>query len=366
MLKDEQGFLYPHVDAERCIECNLCVRVCPVLNPFPARLPQDVYAAKNKDKAISMQSSSGGTFYALATQVLNDGGVVFGAKYNSDWNVEHGYTETIDGLELFMGSKYMQSVIGDSYLQAQKFLEANRKVMFSGTPCQIAGLKHFLRKSYDGLLLTADVVCHGVPSPKVWDEYLTYILKPSGMNRSDLKSLSFRDKSTGWGDYSVQIQLKRSIKNGGDNNKSIFLQEVHHRNVYMTAFLKNYTLRPSCFNCPAKSGRSSSDITIGDFWGIRSFYPNFYTREGVSLLLRYNDKVSLPSNQLELLKSDYQKAIDANSCIERSTERPSKYCDFWNLYEAQGIGALLKFCKKARPNILIRGYYKLLNLIKGV
>lgn len=365
MLRDEQGFLYIHVDSEKCINCDLCVRVCPVINPFPARVPHDVYAAKIKDTAISKKSSSGGAFYALASQVLNEGGVVFGAKYNSDWTVEHGYTESIEGLELFMGSKYMQSVIGDSYSQAQRFLKANRKVLFSGTPCQIAGLKRFLRKEYGGLLLTVDVVCHGVPSPKIWEEYLAQILKSYDIKKSNLESLSFRDKSTGWNDFSILLRSKRPFSKAGDGNEYILLKEVHRRNAYMTAFLRNYNLRPSCFNCPFKCGKSSSDITLGDFWGVRRFYRDFYSPDGVSVLLRYNDKIPISSNQLSLIESDYQKALCANYCIEKSIKKPSGYSDFWNSYEEQGLSALWELRKKVRPNIFVRGYYKLRNLIKG-
>lgn len=171
MREDEEGFLYPDVDESTCIDCGLCETVCPVIHQSTVRKPIAVCAAKNKDEKIRLSSSSGGAFTALAESVIDEDGVVFGAKFDEDWSVVHDYMETREGLAAFRGSKYVQSRIGDSFKKAEQFLKAGRKVLFSGTPCQIAGLKRFLRKEYDNLL-TVDFICHGVPSPGVWREYL--------------------------------------------------------------------------------------------------------------------------------------------------------------------------------------------------
>ena len=171
MRADEEGFLYPQIDTDTCINCGLCERVCPVINQSLPQKPHSVYAAKNKNEDIRLKSSSGGLFTLLAERTINNGGVVFGAKFNDDWSVIHDYTETIDGIKIFRGSKYLQSNTNICYKSVRKFLKEGRKVLFSGTPCQIAGLHLFLNKEYPNLT-TVDIICHGVPSPLVWHKYV--------------------------------------------------------------------------------------------------------------------------------------------------------------------------------------------------
>lgn len=179
MIEDEEGFLYPKVDTANCIDCHLCEKVCPVINQDEPRTPQNVYAAKNPNETIRMNSSSGGIFTILAEQIINSEGVVFGACWDDEWNIKHDCAECIDDLAKFRSSKYLQSVIGDNYQKAEQFLKAGRKVMFTGTPCQIAGLRQFLRKDYDNLL-AVEVICHSVPSAGVWQQYLHEKLRALG------------------------------------------------------------------------------------------------------------------------------------------------------------------------------------------
>lgn len=174
--EDKEGFRYPVADRIKCIDCGLCEKVCPVINQYEATNPIKVYAAINKDEVIRMQSSSGGIFTLLAEKVIREGGVVFGAAFDENWEVQHTYVETIKDLAKLRTSKYVQSRMEDNYQRAKAFLKQGRKVMFTGTSCQIAGLKHFLRKDYDNLL-AVDVICHGVPSPMVWRDYLLEIQK---------------------------------------------------------------------------------------------------------------------------------------------------------------------------------------------
>lgn len=174
--EDEEGFRYPLVDQSKCIDCGLCEKVCPEINQFARRKPIKVYAAINNDETIRMQSSSGGIFTLLAEKIIDEGGVVFGAAFDENWEVRHEYVETRRGLAKLRTSKYVQSRIENRYQQTKKFLGEGRKVMFTGTSCQIAGLKRFLRKDYDNLL-AVDVICHGVPSPMVWRDYLEEIKK---------------------------------------------------------------------------------------------------------------------------------------------------------------------------------------------
>lgn len=279
MAEDEEGFLYPQVDTSKCVDCHLCEKVCPVINKYEARTPLNVYAAKNSDDEVRHQSSSGGIFTLLAEQTIKDGGVVFGACWDKDWNVKHDYAECLDDLAKFRGSKYLQSVIGDTYIKAEQFLKASRKVMFTGTPCQIAGLKHFLRKEYDNLL-AVEVICHSVPSSGVWQQYLIEKLQTLGWNKSDIRHISFRSKATGWKGYSFMIENK-------DGN--VFL-ELGSKNAFMRGFLANLYTRPSCKKCPAKQLKSGSDITLGDFWGINSLMPEIDDDKGVSVVIVNTEK----------------------------------------------------------------------------
>lgn len=274
MQADSEGFLYPKVDMGVCIDCHLCEKVCPVINPNEPRTPLGVYAAKNANDEVRMASSSGGIFTCLAQRVLADGGVVFGARWDDDWNVVHDYTEQQDGLPQFCSSKYLQSVIGDNYQKAEQFLKAGRKVMFTGTPCQIAGLRQFLRKDYDNLL-AVEVICHSVPSAGVWQQYLHEKLRALGWKKSDIHRITFRNKATGWKSYSFLIE----------NYTGDAFMELGSANTFMRGFLADLYTRPSCTACPAKQLKSGSDITLGDFWGIGTLKPELDDDKGLSVIV---------------------------------------------------------------------------------
>lgn len=176
MQSDHEGFLYPKVNEEICIHCGLCEKVCPIINTATEKEPFKILGAKANDDEIVKKSSSGGFFSLIAEKVLSQNGVIFGAKFDKNWNVVHDYTDNINELDVFRRSKYVQSRIGNTYQKAEDFLKAGRLVLFTGTPCQIKGLKLFLRKDYENLL-TVDFVCHGVPSPAVWNMYLDAYIK---------------------------------------------------------------------------------------------------------------------------------------------------------------------------------------------
>lgn len=308
MCEDEEGFLYPEVDEAICIDCGLCENVCPVINQADARIPLQVYAAKNTDEKIRMHSSSGGVFSILAEQTIKQGGVVFGARFDENWEVKHDYTETIDGVSVFRGSKYVQSKTGDTFKQAEQFLKQNRKVLFSGTPCQIVALKRYLKKEYENLLLV-DFICHGVPSPGVWRKYLKQVialtcdkntvsshLKLLLSERNALvEGISFRDKRLGWQKYSFSLTLSTTDESG--NKNTVSLSESLNENLFMRGFLANLYLRPSCYACPANKGKSGSDITLGDYWGISSLMPDYDDDKGISaisVLIRRKVKRCMP------------------------------------------------------------------------
>lgn len=274
MCADHEGFLYPEVDVALCINCGLCEKVCPQLNVKQGDSPLQVIAAKAKDAEILMQSSSGGLFSLLAEQVLRENGVVFGARFDHSWQVVHDCTETVEGLAPFRKSKYVQSRIGDTFQKAENYLKAGRKVLFTGTPCQINGLRLFLRKDYENLL-AVDIACHGVPSPKVWNRFLKEYVSDESLQY--VTDIDFRDKTDGWEDYRFMVTIE-------NNGKRKVLSEKAGQNIFMRAFLGHLILRPSCEHCRAKEG-NMSDLTIGDFWGIAQSYPRFYDKKGVSIVI---------------------------------------------------------------------------------
>ncbi|WP_304251053.1 Coenzyme F420 hydrogenase/dehydrogenase, beta subunit C-terminal domain [Parabacteroides gordonii] len=330
MREDEEGFLYPYVDESTCVNCGLCEKVCPVISQEKERKPISVYAAKNKNDEIRKQSSSGGVFTVLAEEIIKEGGVVFGARFDEKWKVVHDYTETIEGLSVFRGSKYVQSRMEDNFKKIQYFLKKGRKVLFSGTPCQIAGLKCFLHKEYDNLL-TVDFICHGVPSPGVWREYLseeiarqcdgknTVLSHPNDKNRDvNIESISFRDKRLGWKKFSFALTLSVSDRHGEKN--SVLLSEPLNKNIFMRGFLADLYLRPSCYACPAKCFKSGSDITIGDFWGIERVMPEIDDDKGMSVVMMNTEKgiACFQKIDVDCYLTKYEHVLRYNSAIERS------------------------------------------------
>lgn len=380
MHEDEQGFIYPEVDINKCVNCHLCEQVCPVINQAEPRKPLETYAAKNSNEEIKMASSSGGIFYALAKKIIDDGGVVFGARFNDKWEVVHDYTETIDGLKAFQGSKYVQSRIGNTYLQAEKFLKEGIKVMFTGTPCQIAALGLFLRKDYGDQLLKVDVVCHGVPSPLVWREYLNYITRPMGASDgkntvlSSLKEMpvitgiSFRDKRLGWEKYGFSVRIAASSGSGknsvfqsveGKNEDEELLYEPLDKNIFMQGFLKDLYLRPSCYHCPAKQLKSCSDITLGDFWGIKNTNPNLYMNGYYSLILinSHNGFKIIESSSINKCKAEFSKAQSGNPAIEHSVQTHKEIELFWNQFLKNGISTISYITESIKPSLPKRLFY---------
>ncbi|MGN0202621.1 MAG: Coenzyme F420 hydrogenase/dehydrogenase, beta subunit C-terminal domain [Candidatus Cryptobacteroides sp.] len=287
MREDPEGFLYPEIDKDRCIGCGLCESVCPELNQGVPKKPSLVYAAKAKDDRIREASSSGGVFSLLAETVLEEGGVIFGSAFNDRWEAEHIFVEDKESLPGLRGSKYMQSVVGQTFSQAKDFLDKGWQVLFSGTPCQIAGLKNYLGKDYDNLL-AVDVICHGATSPKVWRLYLDELARKKCGCVSDV---SFRDKTSGWKQYSISICGEKGIEH----------REHFADNVFFRLFLENVILRPSCYDCPAKSGKSGSDITLGDFWGIDKLMPEFDDDKGCSVVSVNTDAGRRALDKLEMV-----------------------------------------------------------------
>ncbi len=371
MQEDEEGFLYPKVDVEQCVDCHLCEQVCTVINRYESTEQPLSFACINKDDVIVQSSSSGGFFTVLAEYVLDSGGVVFGVKFTDNWSVVFDYTENKEDLYWFRGSKYIQPSMGDNYKKAKSFLLENRLVLFVGTSCQISGLNHFLRKEYNNLI-TVDIVCHSIPSPKVWKLYLNSIGK-----QYDITDITFRDKSFGWRNYGLKITGKT------ESGESIsIIHEGKEQNLYMRGFLNDLYTRPSCSNCPARNYTSGSDLMVADFWGIEKYHPEIDTNTGVSLILLKTDKGVSVFERIKLnfkiLQVPYNEVEDKGLHKPiTSSSKPHRYrTDFYRRLNQENILELIEDClyraekrqlciKKIKNIAETLGVRKILKLIKN-
>lgn len=273
MRQDGEGFLYPYVDSEKCIGCGVCVKTCLLKGkqrPIKSRVR--LFAVRLKDQLLVKESSSGGAFTGLAKVILSEGGVVFGAAWDADRQaVVHRSIDDIRDLNGLRGAKYVQSRIGDTYLEAKAFLDAGRKVLFSGTPCQLTGLRTFLGKTYPNLF-SVDIVCHGVPSPRVLSCYL------AELHSVPVEDIKFRDKTCGWKKFSLATNVGCGLESRGTLTE----------NPYLQGFLANLFLRPSCHACPAD--KLASDITLADYWNVGKVLEDWDDDCGTSAVLVSSSK----------------------------------------------------------------------------
>ncbi len=278
MMEDREGFFQPVIDTQMCVECGLCQKSCPVLNPlYISNDGCKVYAFI--DYTDRKKSSSGGAFSFFARRVLDEGGIVFGATINEHLQVYHIGIDSKDDLPKLRGSKYVQSKIGTTYREARQALQSGRKVLFTGTPCQIAGLYKFLGKKWEGQLVTLDLVCHGVPNQRVFDTYLKKLTKIKKFDPAYAGNIvGFRFRNLDSWDYRPAVQVDKS------ETWHILAQES---NVYMKAFFEGLTYRESCFHCQYANTDRVGNFTIADFWGVgtmgKIFRPN--VSAGVSLII---------------------------------------------------------------------------------
>ncbi len=312
MEPDEFGFIFPKVENKLCIECGLCRKVCAYQNLLiSGNKPLATYAAINKSKDILLTSSSGGIFNALARLIFKKNGVVYGCAYNDNMEPEHVCVENILEIEKIQGSKYVQSNINTTYSEAKKYLDDGRWVLFTGTPCQIAGLKSYLQKQYDNLI-TADMICHGVPSAHFFNGYIQYLEKKL---KGKITEFRFRDKSKGWG-HKAKVIYKL-------NDKILKKTILPADSYYYSYFLKGDIFRESCYECKYACGSREGDFTIGDYWGIEKAHPEIETKNGVSILL-VNSKKGMVllgelSNYVNLIESTFEQARIQNEQLIRPT-----------------------------------------------
>ena len=277
MEPDSEGFLYPKVDETQCVNCGLCEKVCPILlkqKPDPIKV--EAYAAYTSNSELREKSSSGGIFSLLAQEILNRGGTVAGAAFAADFSVRHILVENDAELDRLRGSTYVQSRMEDTYVQIRDLLKQGRPVLFTGVACQIAGLKAFLGREYENLY-TVDVLCHGVPSPKVWAHYRR---EQAQIHGTTLEEVSFRDKRKGWRHYSMALNFAEGVE----------YCRPGAEDTYLRVFLRDLCLRPSCHSCRFKDFPRLSDLTIGDAWGIERHMPDLDDDHGTSVVLVNSEK----------------------------------------------------------------------------
>lgn len=289
-MKDNgEGFLYPHIDMDKCIDCGRCESVCPVISEPELSRQTLAFAIKSRNDSERNKSTSGGIFPILAKYFLNQGGIIAGAAYDENFVVHHIFLENEEQLHLLQGAKYSQSRLDDAFSKIKEHLQTGRKVLFSGTPCQCAGLKKYLGKEYDNLM-TTDLICHGVPSPKVWQAYIDDRSKKENSGQRPAQ-INMRSKESGWSryEYSTEFVYRPDhitrTKNGQD--------------LFMKAFIGNICLRKSCSDCKAKGVERCTDFTLGDYWGIWNQHPEFDDNKGTSVVFVHTEKGRQILNELQ-------------------------------------------------------------------
>ncbi len=358
MQLDEEGFLYPAVNGELCVECDLCEKRCPAGKEL-AEHKLHAYGMQHKDKEIRRQSSSGGVFTALASGMFASGGVVFGAAFDETMRVEHigAFDET--ELAAMRGSKYVQSDAADAIAHAASLLERGIPVLFSGTPCQIAGLKARVGKKYEELLLTVDFVCHGVPSPGVFASYLKELEQKHGKR---VTAYTFRDKRLGWKNFSAVATFEDGTEHVGQQTGEPFLY----------GFLQNLYLRPSCTQCTAlRGGHHASDITIADLWGAEMICPEKDDDSGLSLVFAHTSKgrkaIEAAGAQLHAFPvQDTARLLRVNPSIEHTASAHAKRRAFFAAYAKKGFDSEYVMKLLAGPSRLERVARRIAHLPKGL
>lgn len=328
MIEDDRGFLYPKINQEKCINCGLCKKICfyqsgyKVLDDHLDKI--ETYAVKHKDLKIRMSSRSGGIFTALSDEVLNQNGVIYGVGYKNGFRVCYKRAETKEQRDEFRGSKYVQSEVGDIFKQVKADLDAGRKVLFSGTPCHVAGVAKFIKNKEK--LFLVDIVCHGTPSPKIFKDYISYLeTKYNGK----VEQFNFRDKSFGW-----NTCIETFVING----------KKYKQDIYATLFGSCLSLRESCYNCKFTNLNRPSDITIADCWGIEKNRPDINDNKGVSLVIVNSKKGKILYNSIVSEVNQY--SININDYLQPRLCSPNKknvkYDEFWQDYIQNGFDYVIK------------------------
>lgn len=355
---DEEGHVYPLADATKCVDCGLCEKVCPMLHK--ERIPSDesldtlpVFAVYNKDEAVREKSTSGGVFSLMAQYVIYHGGVVYAARFDKDFHIMHSRFDNIKEIDAYRGSKYAQSNLGDTFRQIRQDLKT-MKVLFVGTPCQVAGLKGFLIKDYENLY-TCDFICMGISSSKIWEEYLKEYWGDHTINR-----IFFKDKRNGWHNWKMLIQYderQEYLSNG-------------MADPFFYGYLTHLTYRPSCLSCPFRTCHRVSDITLADCWGIEKVNPQFDDNKGCTTIILQNDKArslfKTLENSLNISNYKISDVINHNPYIVKPIKPHPQRERFYRLYQTKGFrAAYTKYNYKRDRSIVYRIINKINRILKN-
>lgn len=350
MKKDEFGFVYPDIEQEKCIDCKACQKVCDFQNKKETNEVLQVYASARNDSSKIIKSASGGIFAAVAENVLNNGGVVFGASMEYEEGklvTKHIKVDNIVDLEKLQGSKYVQSDIGNSYTLARQCLMEGKKVLFSGTPCQIAGLNGYLRKQYDNLI-TIDIICHGVPNQQFFQDYISYLETKIHGKIIDFK---FRDKTKGWG-----LNAKVTYENSEGVKQEMIIPSG--QSSYYKLFLKSLNYRENCYRCKYTCSSRPGDISIGDFWGIEHEHPEVLQEnngklsdvKGISVIMLNTDIgiscLEQCKGNLDMYESTFESAARGNTQLREPSQYPQNREKLLDTYKKNGYEAVEKYYKK--------------------
>lgn len=343
MQEDVDGFVYPHIDHKKCVACGLCKKVCSFQKEEPDRRPLEGYAAINKDTNRLQESASGGVFAALAEEMLRKQGNVYGAAFEQQDNTivtKHIRISTLEELERLQGSKYMQSDIGDTYKQVREDLKNGKKVLFSGTPCQVAGLRGFLMNLDCTNLYTVDIVCHGVTNQKMFRDYLE---REANKYRGKIVDFTFRDKNIGWGYYG-KYKLQRGKK----------IHEIcfpSYTSSYYNLFLHSDVNRENCYKCKYTQEYRTSDLTIGDYWGIEKQHPEWVKDQsmdkGVSCILANTEKgiqfINDTREKFYMCQSGFKQVSEYNEQLNHPCSRPKERELLLEQYRKNGYKSVEKY-----------------------
>lgn len=327
MVENSYGFMYPKVNEDKCTSCMLCEKACPVYKQQIPATPLKYFGCTNKNEKIRLKSSSGGIFHGLSKSVIDSGGVVFGVKLDTKNKPIFTYVDNVHDLLALLGSKYSHADYHKYFIDVKKFLGKGKKVLFSGAPCQVAGLKAFLRKDYENLI-TVDFICHGMASPKVYGDYINLL---ESKNKSKIIRVSFRDKKTGWSNFSFSVDFQ--------NGKTF--SELMSENFYMRGFLRSFYEKESCHYCKFKNFTSGSDIVLCDFWGADILYPQHVDEKGLSgVIINTHKGMTLfksVDGEFEVFETDYVSIKSGNQYVAKSSMPNVKKELFFEDYFKYGL-----------------------------
>lgn len=331
IYKDDYGFDRPRIDNLRCVTCCRCKQVCPVAHPVETVKPHACYVARTKNERLLLRSSSGGVFAELSLSIIAKGGVVFGAGWScGKLRVIHRKAETVEELGDLMGAKYVQSDMNGIYDKVRAAAMSGRPVLFSGVPCQIAGMKRYLNGRFSNVIFV-EIICHGVPSPAVFEQYVNDL---QGRMRCNVSRVAFRYKQKDVPGTTFMVEYEDKVDRSIEN--------LYH-NPYGISFYKNLALRHSCYDCQFRYGKSGADITIGDYWGVEKHHKEFVDGKGTSLIILRNARCEILSD-LDLLiePTKYKWLLPKNPNLEKNPKvfKRRRRVFFENVFDKGVAGAV--------------------------